>query len=44
MSKDYDRYNKFTEKYDMHADGIEEEVVEFLKENFQKLITLLKKT
>ena len=43
MSKDYDRYNKFTEKYDMHADGIEEEVVEFLKGKFPKAYKAAKK-
>ena len=34
MTKDYERFNKFCEQYDMHADGIEEEVVEFLKGKF----------
>ena len=31
MAKDTDRFNKFCEQYDMYADGIEGEVVEFLK-------------
>ena len=34
MSKDYDRFNKFCEQYDMYADGTEEKVVEFLKGKF----------
>lgn len=43
MSKDYDRYNKFCENYDMYADGIEEEVVEFLKGKFSKAYNAAKK-
>jgi hypothetical protein len=34
MSKDYDRFNKFCEQYDMYADGTEEKVIEFLKGKF----------
>ena len=36
MSKDYTKFNEFCKNYDMHADGIEEEVVEFLKGKFPK--------
>ena len=36
MGKNYDQFNKFCKKYDMHSDGIEEEVVEFLKGKFPK--------
>ena len=43
MSKDYDRYNKFCENYDMYADGIEEEVVELLKGKFSKAYNAAKK-
>jgi hypothetical protein len=43
MSKDYDKYNKFCENYDMYADGIEEEVVEFLKGKFSKAYNAAKK-
>ena len=32
MSKDHERFNKFNETYDMYGDGIEEEVIKFLKE------------
>ena len=34
MSKDYERFNKFNETYDMYGDGIEEEVIKFLKGRF----------
>ena len=43
MAKDYDRFNKFCEQYNMHADGIEEEVVEFLKVKFRKEYSNAKK-
>ena len=34
MTKNYDRFNKFNETYDMYGDGIEEKVVEFLRVKF----------
>jgi len=34
MAKDFNRFNKFNETYDMYADGIEEEVVKFLKNQY----------
>ena len=34
MTKDYERFNKFNETYDMYGDGTEEKVIEFLKERF----------
>ena len=34
MAKDHDRFNKFCEKYDMYADGVEEDVVAFLKDKY----------
>jgi len=43
MSKDYDRFNKFCQNYDMHADGIEEEVIKFLKSKFPKAYDEAKK-
>jgi hypothetical protein len=43
MGKNYDQYNKFSKKYDMHADGIEVEVVEFLKGKFPKAYNGAKK-
>ena len=43
MSKDYDEFDKFCKKYDMYADGIEEEVVVFLKEKFPKAYNGAKK-
>ena len=36
MEKNYDKFNKFCKKYDMYSDGIEEEVVEFLRGKFPK--------
>ena len=39
MNKDYDRFNKFNETYDMYADGIEEEVVSFLKSKYPNAYT-----
>ena len=43
MGKNYDRFNKFCKKYDMHSDGIEEEIVEFLKGKFPKAYNGAKK-
>ena len=43
MGKNYDRFNNFCKKYDMHSDGIEEEVVEFLKGKFPKAYNGAKK-
>ena len=43
MSNDDAKFNKFCKKYDMYADGIEEEVVEFLKEKFPKAYNAAKK-
>jgi hypothetical protein len=34
MTKDYERFNKFNETYNMYGDGTEEKVIEFLKERF----------
>ena len=36
MSKNFDKFTKFGEKYDMAADGVEEDVVAFLKKKFPK--------
>ena len=43
MGKNYGKFNKFCKKYDIHSDGIEEEVVEFLKGKFPKAYDVLKK-
>lgn len=43
MVKKYDKFNKFCKKYDMYSDGIEEEVVEFLKGKFPKAYNGAKK-
>ena len=34
MSKDTGRFNKFCEKYDMYADGVEKDVIAFLKDKY----------
>jgi hypothetical protein len=34
MTKNYDRFNKFNETYDMYGDGIEEKIIEFLRVRF----------
>ena len=36
MTKNFDKFTKFSEKYDMAADGVEEDVVAFLKKKFPK--------
>ncbi len=43
MTKDHERFNKFCEQNDMYADGIEEEVVKFLKGKFPKAYNGAKK-
>ena len=43
MTKNYDKFNKFCNQYDLHGDGIEEEVVEFLKGKFPKAYNDAKK-
>ena len=34
MSKNTSRFNKFCEKYDMYADGVEGDVIAFLKDKY----------
>ncbi len=36
MTKNYEKFNKFCENYNVYGDGIEEEVVNFLKKKFPK--------
>ena len=43
MSKNFDQFTKFSKKFDMHADGVEEDVVAFLKEKFPKYYKAAKK-
>ena len=43
MAKNFDKFNKFCNQYDLHADGIEEEVIQFLKGKFPKAFNSAKK-
>ena len=43
MAKNFDKFNKFCNQYDLHADGIEEEVIQFLKGKFPKAFNAAKK-
>ena len=43
MSKNFDKLTKFSKKFDMGADGVEEDVVSLLKEKFPKYYKAAKK-
>ena len=40
MSKNFDQFTKFSKKFDMSADGVEEDVVAFLKESHRLNLSL----
>ncbi len=43
MTKNYEKFNKFCENYNIYGDGIEEEVLNFLKKKFPKAYNGAKK-